>query len=157
MTRPPNGFLSTALLAGVVAGALDIAAAVIQNGQVTAQVVFQSVASGWLGAEAYRGGWSTAWLGLASHFAMMFGIAAIYVLLAMMLPFLRRHWLVSAALWGVLVWVVMTWVVVPLSASPLPSPDIAAAIRGVLTHVFAVGLPMAAIVRWRMGGGHESV
>ena len=153
MTRPPTGFLSTALFAGLLAGALDIAAAVVLNLQVTAQVVFQSVASGWIGAEAYRGGWPTAWLGLASHFGIMLGIAGVYVLLAMMQPSLRRHWLVAAVGWGVLVWVVMTWVVVPLSASPLPQPDLAGAIKGVLTHVIAVGLPMAALVRWRLGNG----
>ncbi|RZJ01653.1 MAG: hypothetical protein EON90_02460 [Brevundimonas sp.] len=151
MTRPPSGFLSTALLAGLVAGALDIAAAVVLNLQVTAQVVFQSVASGWIGADAYRGGWPTAWLGLASHFGIMLGIAGVYVLLAMMQPALRRNWLAAAVGWGVLVWVVMTWVVVPLSASPLPQPDLVGAIKGVLTHVIAVGLPMAAIVRRRLG------
>ena len=153
MTRTPPGFLSTAVLAGLVAGALDITAAVVLNLRVTAQVVFQSVASGWIGAEAYRGGWPTAWLGLASHFGIMLGIAGIYVLLAMMQPSLRRNWPVAAVGWGGLVWVVMTWVVVPLSAAPLPQPDMAGAIKGLLTHVIAVGLPMAAITRWRLGSG----
>ena len=50
----------------------------------------------------------------------------------------------------------MTWVVVPLSASPLPLPDLAASAKGFVTHVLAVGLPIAGIVRWRMGGGHHA-
>ena len=72
----------TALYAGLLAGALDIAAAILTNLQVPARVVLQSVAGGWLGAGAYRGGWATAWLGLASHFAIMLIIAAVYVALA---------------------------------------------------------------------------
>lgn len=147
MVRPTGAFVRATFIAGLVAGALDIAAAVLQNLQVGAQVVFQSVATGWIGAAAYEGGWSTAWLGLISHFGLMFGIAGIYVLLTQLRPDLRRRWLLSGMAWGAVVWVVMTYVVVPLSASTLPLPNLIGATKGLVTHVIAVGLPIAYAVR----------
>lgn len=141
----------TALYAGLVAGALDIAAAVVLNLQVPARVVFQSVATGWMGSAAYQGGWPTAWLGLASHFGIMLVIAVLYVALVTARPHLRARWIGAGLAWGGLVWVAMTFVVVPLSASTLKTPDAWGAVKGVLTHMIAVGLPMAWIARRMLG------
>ena len=141
----------TALYAGLLAGALDIAAAILTNLQVPARVVLQSVAGGWLGAGAYRGGWATAWLGLASHFAIMLIIAAVYVALAARAPGLNRIWLAAGIAWGIAVWVVMTFAVVPLSAATLPPPDRTAALKGLAIHILFVGLPIAWVTR-RMPG-----
>lgn len=145
MTRSSPGFPRAVLNAALVAGALDITAAVLLNLKYGARTVFQSVASGWLGAAAYKGGWQTALLGLASHFAIMAGIAAVYMTLASLQPVLRRQWIVAGILWGVVVWVVMTYVVLPLSASPLPAPTVARAIEGIVVHILMVGLPMAVV------------
>jgi uncharacterized membrane protein YagU involved in acid resistance len=153
MIRTPTGFLPTALIAGLVAGVLDIGAAILQNmPTLTAQTVLQSVASGWLGGEAFQGGWPIAWLGLASHFAIMLGLAGVYVWLTLMQPTLRRRWLIAGQAWGVAVWLLMSLVVVPLSAAPFSMTDeTAKIIRGLITHILAVGLPMAAVARWRLG------
>ena len=141
----------TALYAGVLAGALDIAAAIVTNLQVPARVVLQSVASGLLGPAAWRGGWPTAWLGLAAHFAIMLVIAVIFVAAAAAVPALRRFWLPVGVAFGVAVWVVMTFVVVPMSAAALPAPDLAAALKGLAIHILFVGLPIAWVSRRMMG------
>ena len=151
ITGPGAAFWRAALLAGLIAGALDIAAAVLLNPQVPAQVVFQSVASGWLGSATYDGGWSTAALGLASHFAIMLVIAAVWMTLALSLPALRRLWPLAAVGGGAVVWAIMTYGVVPLSASTLPAPDARHVVIGLLTHVIAVGLPMALVSRRALG------
>jgi uncharacterized membrane protein YagU involved in acid resistance len=152
MTGTGTGaFARATLLAELAAGTLDITAAVVENLEHPARVIFQSVASGWLGRATYEGGWPTAWLGLASHFAIMLVIAAIYMTLASLRPQLRRRWLTAGLVWGGVVWVVMTFVVVPLSASPLPLPDVSKADEGVLTHMVCVGLPMAWIARRVLG------
>jgi len=152
MSRPTTGALVRAtLMAGLIAGALDITAAVVENLKYPTRTIFQSVASGWLGSDAYKGGWSTAGLGLASHFGIMMVISAVYMALAAALPVLRRQWLAAGVTWGVAVWVIMSYVVVPLSASPLPSPTLESAVKGILTHVLMVGLPMAFIARRTMG------
>ncbi len=149
MIGTPTGAITrTTMLATLAAGTLDILAAIVTNLQVPAQVVLQSVAGGWLGAAAYRGGWPAAWLGLASHYGLMLGIAAAYVLAAARLPELRRKWIVAGAAYGVAVWLVMTFVVVPLSASTLPPPDsLQAALEPIVIHILCVGLPIAWIAR----------
>ncbi len=148
-TKP--ALLRAVLWATLVAGALDIGAAVLLNLEYPAQVIFQSVASGWLGAAAYKGGWPAAALGLASHFAIMAIIATAFMTLVASRPVVRRQWLIAGVLWGAAVWVVMTYSVVPMSASPLPTPTPAKAIEGVLTHILMVGLPMAWIARRILG------
>lgn len=139
------------LLAGLIAGALDISAAILLNPQVSAQVVLQSVAGGWLGRATYAGGWPTAWLGLASHFGIMLVIAAVWTTVAARAGAARRLWPVAGVLWGAVVYAVMTWVVVPLSQATLPAPDTNAIIQGLLVHIVCVGLPMAFITRRVLG------
>ena len=146
-TPSAHNLARVALYAGLLAGALDIAAAILLNLQVGPRVVLQSVATGWFGDAAYAGGWTTAGLGLASHFAIMLAFAVVFVAAAVVWPPVRRHWLAAGAVWGVAVWAVMTWVVVPLSASTLPAPDLPAAVQGLVVHVLAVGLPMAFVAR----------
>ncbi len=135
------------LTAGLVCGAVDLAAAALSNPQIPLQSIFQSVASGWLGAEAYQGGWPSAWLGVVSHFGLMLGIAGAWMMLASLYPILRRQWITAGIVWGAVVWAVMTFAVVPLSASTLGAPDMAGALKGLAVHILAVGLPMAWIGR----------
>lgn len=135
------------LLATLVAGALDIGAAILLNLNVGPLIVLQSVAGGWLGREAYGGGWPTGLLGLASHFGIMLVIAALYMTAASRSALLRRQWIVAGVVWGAAVWAVMSLVVVPLSASTLPAPDTRAVIQGLIVHILMVGLPMAWIAR----------
>lgn len=144
----------TALYAGLLAGALDITAAIVTNLQVPARVVLQSVASGWMGRAAYQGGWPTAGLGLASHFAIMLVIAAIFVAAAVAIPALRRFWIPVGMVSGVAVWLAMTFLIVPMSASPLTPPaDLLTALKPVAVHILAVGLPIAWVARRMLGAG----
>ena len=151
MARTGSAVVRAVLLAPRGAGALDLAAAILLNVDVGPLIVLQSVAGGWLGAEAYSGGWTTGLLGLASHFAIMLGIAAVYMALASRSALLRRQWLAAGVVWGVVVWAVMALVVVPLSASTLPPPDTRGVIQGLIVHVLMVGLPMAWIARRSFG------
>ena len=155
MTLPTTLALArTALYAGLLAGALDIIAAIVTNLQVPARVVLQSVASGLLGPAAYRGGWPTAWLGLASHFAIMLVIAVIFVAAAAAIPALRRFWIPVGVVFGVAVWLAMAFVVVPMSASSLTPPaDLMTALKPIIVHIVAVGLPIAWVARRMLGAG----
>ena len=155
MTLPTTVTLArTALYAGLLAGALDITAAIVTNLQVPARVVLQSVASGWLGRAAYQGGWPAAWLGLASHFAIMLVIAAIFVAAASAFPALRRFWIPVGVVFGVAVWLAMAFVVVPMSASPLTPPaDLMTALKPIVVHIVAVGLPIAWVARRMLSAG----
>lgn len=103
-------------------------------------VIYQSVASGLLGKEAYRGGLATATLGLFLHFFIATTAAAVYVGASRRLPTLRNQPVPCGLGFGVAVYLFMKYLVLPLSAVVRLSPLDPAAMVG---HAFLVGLPIA--------------
>ena len=140
----------TTLVAGLVAGTLDILGVIllyvfVLNGPSPVQLL-QAVASGVFGRSAFTGGWSMAALGLGLHYLIALAWAAIYVWSFPRLPYLRRQKTLSGVLYGLLVWSVMNLVVVPLSlVSPAPFRW-SGAILNLALLVFLVGLPLAWLV-----------
>ena len=124
--------LKAILIGGLVAGTLDIGAAVaIYHAAPVA--VLHAIASGLIGKASFTGGMGTALLGLVLQWAMSLIIAAIYVFAAKPLPLLTRQWLVMGLAYGVGIWVVMNLVVVPLSATfPKNPPRLDAGIIAML-------------------------
>jgi hypothetical protein len=104
------------LLAGWVAGTVDIGAAAIIF-TVHPAVIMQAIASGVLGRAAYFGGAASASLGLLLQWLMSWIIAAAYVASSRNWPSLCRHWIRCGLLYGVVVFGVMNYGVVPLSAA----------------------------------------
>lgn len=118
---------------------------------ITFQQVWWGPASGLIGREAARGGgWNTALLGLALHFAVAFCIATVYYISIRFLPFMLRHPIVSGLIFGVIANFVMQHVVIPLSAiGPRPNAEpVGSLINSVVGHALLVGLPVALIARW---------
>jgi hypothetical protein len=89
-----SGALATVALGTLVAGTLDISAAIITwlvQG-VSATRVLQSVAGGLLGRVTFNGGAATAVLGLLLHFLIMSVIVTVFYVASRRLPVLTRHW-----------------------------------------------------------------
>ncbi len=142
-----RGRLRAILLGGLTAGVLDFAAAtVIYHAPPLA--IARSVASGWLGAAAARGGMTAAVIGVASHLAIAIAAAAVYVTAAGRMPWLKSHWIIGGLVFGLCVLGVMNAVVVPLSAAPrrVTAPDMVL-IQGLVVHMLLVGLPIAWFAR----------
>ena len=135
------------LWATLVAGALDISAAIILRGTLNgmaASRVLQSVASGVLGRDAFSGGPPIAALGLLAHFLIMAGIATVFYLASRKLPLLTNHWVGFGLVYGAIVYLMMSFVIVPLSAFPGKLvPSVAAFVEGIVVHMICVGLPIA--------------
>ncbi len=115
--------------------------------------LWQSVARGLLGSDAFQGGVATAALGLLLHFVIATGVAAVYYGASRSLPVLvRRPWACGLA-YGVVVFYVMNLVVLPLSrvghVSLAPSLGL---VNGIVGHALLVGLPAALVVRWGRTG-----
>jgi len=108
--------IGAALLAGWVAGTVDIGAAAVIFA-VHPAVIMQAIASGVLGRAAYFGGAASATAGLLLQWLMSWIIAAVYVAAARPWPSLGQHWTRCGLLYGVVVFGVMNYVVVPLSAA----------------------------------------
>lgn len=143
--------LQAILLGGALGGLGDILFAIgmaIARGD-TAQHLLQIVASGALGQAAFDGGMHTASIGLALHFLLSFGWAALFVLAARAMPGLVRRPLLSAIGYGVLVLLAMRLVVLPLSAFPFPSgvkPNWPTFLD-LLSHIFLFALPIVLAAR----------
>ena len=119
-----NRTLPSILWGGLVAGAADICAAAL-IWKIPIDTVFKSVARGWHGKAAMKGGWDMVAVGAASHFFITLVCAAIYVLAARRLPVLTRRPILAGSLFGLIIYGVMTYVVVPLSAvGPRPQPPV---------------------------------
>lgn len=147
--------LSTIVLAGLVAGALDIVAAFASYAAqgATVEGILKYIASGLLGAAALQGGMGMVWLGLACHFALTTAMAAIFLAAARRLRSLTAHPWLWGSVYGVLTWVAMVYIVVPLSAVPgwkLPAGW--AIVSGLLAHIFYVGVPIAHLTQHGLRG-----
>jgi hypothetical protein len=145
---------STILLAGIVAGALDLSDAFLWFGfqGVSPIRICQHIASGLLGRASFAGGNATALLGAALHFAMTCIMATIYYAASVRLPPLNRHAAAFGVLYGLAIFVVMNQVVVPLSAATAGTFTWPGLANGLLIHMLGVGLPIALIVRRRSIG-----
>ena len=121
---------------------------------ITFQHVWWGPASGVIGREAARaGGWNTALLGIAMHFAVAFSIATVYWLLSRGIGIMVRKPVISGLIFGVAAHFVMQCVIVPLSArggSPANvfNEPIGSMMNSLIGHALFVGLPVALIAAW---------
>ncbi|RTQ48861.1 DUF1440 domain-containing protein [Hymenobacter gummosus] len=155
----PSAPVSTtraALRAGLLAGTLDISAALLVFSgllqKLGPQTLLQSVASGALGKAAYAGGWATALLGLGLHYLIALLWAALYVAAARAWPALRRQWVLGGVLYGVVVWAVMNLVVLPLSRAGRGPLTLQGIVINLVILILMVGLPIAWTTRRAYAG-----
>lgn len=141
--------VAATLTAGLIAGILDITAAFLVYGRYGAQPIqiLQGIASGILGPGAYNGGSKTAVLGLALHFLIALGAAAVFYVASRMLKFLTRHAVISGFLFGIAVYFFMQYVVLPMSAFHKGPSSMSMTLIGIVVHMFCVGLPISLTIR----------
>lgn len=138
------------LWGGLLAGVLDITAAFINSalrGGRSPMFVLQSIASGLLGAESYKGGFGSALLGAGLHFLIAFVACAVYYLASRKLEFLVQRFIVSGVLYGVAVYLFMYLVVLPLTFHRSFFSPLSAVVTGLIIHILCVGLPISLAVR----------
>ncbi|MGH7600943.1 MAG: hypothetical protein ACREOI_31685 [bacterium] len=135
---------------GLIAGTLDILAAFVNSGLRGGSPtrVLQAIASGLLGADAFKGGFSTAALGLMLHFFIATTATAIYYAASRKLKVLVDQPIVCGLAYGIPVYLVMNLIVLPLSAVTFKtSHALANVATSLLILMFCVGLPIALVVR----------
>jgi hypothetical protein len=125
------------LLGGGVAALLDGTSATVSFATrgVSFTRLWQGVASGLLGPASFRHGAASAALGLFFNLAIRY------------LPALVEHYLLSGAVYGVLVFFFMNLVVIPLSALPKRHFALSDALVPIVVHIFCVGLPISVAAR----------
>jgi hypothetical protein len=109
------GTLRKILIAGFIAGTIDVGAACVIN-SLGPVVILKAIAAGILGPASFRGGAAVAALGLILQWLMSWDIAAVYLVAAANMPILRARWILSGLAYGMVVFIVMNFIVMPLSA-----------------------------------------
>lgn len=142
----------TIFLSGLIAGTLDILAAVIIYAVVlektTAIKILQSIASGVFKKEAYTGGTQMAWYGLGFHYLIAFIFAWFYFIIYSYLPFLKKNVILSGILYGILVWIIMNLIVLPIVFPLLPEKHFDfPLLLSILILIVCIGLPISSITR----------
>lgn len=148
LSENKNGF-KTILLAGIVAGFLDALAAIINYYIVTGKspvVVFNFIASGVFGPDAFTGGLAMAFIGLLFHFMVATIFAAFYFLIYPVVQKISTNRFTNGVVYAIFVWLVMNRVVVPLSNAPTQGFHWHKALLAAGILVVCIGLPISYIV-----------
>ncbi|NCI45829.1 hypothetical protein [Sediminibacterium soli] len=142
--------LRIVLLAGFVAGTLDILAAFTQFYLKTGKdplVILRYIASAAVGKEkAYGGGAEMYLLGLLFHYIIAYGLTIFFFWLYPYWNVLGRNRFITAVIYGIFAWMVTALVIVPLSfIGKFPSDPGQAAIA-ILILICMIGLPLSFII-----------
>ena len=136
--------------ATLAAGTLDILFAAILSlirGRAPADML-RFVASGPF-PQATEWGAAGAWLGLATHFALMAVMAAVFVIAAQRRPALTAKPLQWGVIYGLITYVVMNLIVVPLRFPTAWPPKPIGIATQLFAHIVLVGIPIALIAARR--------
>ncbi len=142
----PNTLLRPILIGTLIAGTLDILAAVILSSIYGAGPLpmLRYVASGPFPA-AKEWGTAGSILGLAVHFALMAIMVTIFVLAATRLRQLWEKPLLWGLVYGLATYVVMNWIVVPVRFQASLPPSTRAIVTQLFCHIVLVGIPVALV------------
>lgn len=140
--------VSAIATAGLIAGVLDITSAFVLASLKGATPIYllQYVASGLLGPRSFQGGFATAALGLALHFTIALGAAAVFYAASRKLGVLTRQAVGSGLVYGVAVHAFMNLIVLPLSAAEM-RPSVSGVVTQLIIHMLLIGLPISLIIR----------
>ena len=152
--RQAGSASSTVAIAGVVAGAIDLAFNTVKAVNAGTSVLrpWKGVAAALLGKDAViQGGDAMAIIGVGLHFLITIGAAAIYYLVAKRRGWLARHAFLSGLVFGTIFFLAMNYVILPLSFIGHPlyvgGQTIAFALPA---HIIMIGLPISMIIGWRL-------
>ena len=141
MTKP--GLLNIILRAGIMAGVLDIMAAIFLLAKGNALGTLKFIASGVFGKAAFEGGAGMVLLGAVFHFSIALIFAAGYFMAYPQFPFLRKNKWINGIGFGLLVWSIMNLLVLPLSRAPQSPFAWQSALLNMAILIVCIGMPVA--------------
>jgi hypothetical protein len=151
--------LVTILWIGSFAGTLDITDNLIFNQLrgITPKMVFQYIASGLIGMQAFRGGLLSTALGVAIHYTIALIWTGVFYGASRKLAILSRRPVLSGLVYGGAIYLFMNFIVLPLSRVPHPRSaiTIASRVNAVLALLLFIGLPISLLVRRYSSGRRE--
>lgn len=145
-----RGALFPIVAAGCASATIDLVYACTYHGLTSGVApvrIFQSIASGLLGRASFEGGVASAALGVAAHYLILIGAAAIYYAASRRLALLTARPLLSGMIFGVGIWCTMNFIVLPLSAAPQFKSTLGGTLSDFAVHVLLLGPAIAFAIR----------
>jgi hypothetical protein len=136
----------TILLAGFVAGTLDILCAIFFLANGNAAGVLRFIAKGALGNAALEGGAEMILLGALFHYIIAFCFTVGYFVVFTYIPILKKQKILSGLLYGIFVWAVMQYLVLPLTHNPPGPVSFGNSWKSIVILMLAIGLPIALLI-----------
>lgn len=148
------------LVAGIIAGTLDILAAMLVYDLILHKtrsiLILQYIASSILKTSAYKGGIFTAGLGLLIHFAIAISFSALYYIIFSYSTAARKYTLFSGFIYGILVWAIMNLLIVPAVFGKPPVFDLNRDLLAGIILIIAIGLPLALTINRFGANNHKA-
>jgi hypothetical protein len=139
-------YLTAILLAGLIAGSLDLTFAFTFYGVMSGATpirILQTIATGWLGLDALKDGLPAAALGFVSHYGILIGASALYLIAMLRMRWMTAHAYFYGIAYGVMIYAFMHLVVLPLSNAPQFKPTVLSAAADFSMHVLVIGPAIA--------------
>ncbi|MGC1241182.1 MAG: hypothetical protein WA874_06330 [Chryseosolibacter sp.] len=105
--------------------------------------VFQYIASGLLGLDAFSGGLTSAFLGLVIHFLISSTWTLVFFILNRPMSAIISSRLAIGILYGIVIWIFMNLAILPLSRVPEGPRSWQQILTGITALILAAGLPMS--------------
>lgn len=135
--------------AALIAGVLDIGSAFVYamlDGHSPLVVLIGIASAVWPGAR--HAGLAGAFIGLMVHFAIMYVMAAVYLVAASRIRWTGQRPVLSGCLYGLILWAVMNLIVLPWRWPALfPHFTTVGVTEQLFSHIVLVGIPMAWLAR----------
>jgi uncharacterized membrane protein YagU involved in acid resistance len=135
--------IQTILIAGLIAGTLDISAAILILAKGQAALVLKYIATSVFGKEAFAGGADMIAIGLLFHYIIAYSFTVLYFIIYPYVPLLKKSIALSSILYGLFVWFLMNWCVVPLTKVHTAPFHIRSAITNAVILMVCIALPIA--------------
>lgn len=129
------------LITSFIAGTLDAFAAVLMNLKTGPVKVFQFIASGLFGKQAFAGGWWMVALGVLMHYFIAFVFVWLFFAGCKALKLKGEKIIFIGVAYGMIIWAVMNLAVLPLTKIPRVPFNWRSAINGAVILMLAIGLP----------------
>ncbi|HSF44421.1 MAG TPA: hypothetical protein VLA58_00375 [Chitinophagaceae bacterium] len=139
-------FTKRHLLAGFIAGSLDIAAACIQfyvNTGKNPATVLLYVASGVFGKQAFSGGVMMILAGLVFHFMIALSFSFLFFAIVSLVPALMKQRIVFITVYGAFMWAFVRFCIIPFSDIIPPPLVTSSVLMAILILVVCIALPLS--------------
>jgi hypothetical protein len=144
-TRQEKNLFNTISWTALLAGTLHIAAATgnyYLEKETSPIPLFQFIASGIFGKEAFTGGTLMIIWGIVFHFMIAFALTLVLFLIYPKIISWLKNKFITGIIYGLSVWTIMNKLIIPFSNTPKQPFDLTQAITAALILICTVGVPV---------------